>query len=219
MANNIVQLFYHHIATDFGLSPPGVIHTCPSSQVSLSCVSNGSLLEWTVTVWPDRVIGRRLVSSEGTSDILALSVNQTTFNFTLESRQPFNVTLSVYNISVDMTIFCAELLDSGDQEAVDIDVVHLSRPELITTELKFGDSNFSVHIQVSEGSVIKEEIPGFLYSIAFTVKPPSTIIAKNDSATLTLSYNMLYNVTVFGIMDICGYDGDSTTVSFFHGKN
>ena len=168
----------------------------------------------------DCVIGRRLISSDGTLDIRSLSINQTTFNFTLESRQPFNVTLSIFNVSVDMTIVCAEFLDSSEQmKVVDIDVVHLSRPELITTELTFGDSNFSVHIQVSEGSVIKEEISGFLYSIVFTVKPPSTIIAKNDSATLTLSYNLLYNITVFGIMDICGYDGDSTTISFFHGKN
>ena len=67
--------------------------------------------------------------------------------------------------------------------------------------------------------MIKEEIPGFEYSIIFIAKPPLTIVAKNHSATLTLSYNVLYNVTVFGIMDICGYDGDSTTISFFHGKN
>jgi hypothetical protein len=57
----------------------------------------------------DRVIGQRLVSSEGTSDdILSLSISQTSFNFTLESRQPFNVTLSVFNVSVDMNIQCQE---------------------------------------------------------------------------------------------------------------
>ena len=59
----------------------------------------------------DRIIGQRLVSSEGMSDnILSLSVNQTNFNFTLESRQPFNVTLSVFNVSVDMNIRCREYL-------------------------------------------------------------------------------------------------------------
>ena len=66
--------------------------------------------------------------------------------------------------------------------------------------------------------MIKEEIPGFEFSIIFIAKPSSTIVAKNDSATLTLSYNMLYNVTVFGTMDICGYEGDSATVTFFYGK-
>ena len=59
----------------------------------------------------DRIIGQRLVSSEGMSDnILPLSVNQIKFNFTLESRQPFNVTLSVFNVSVDMNIQCQEYL-------------------------------------------------------------------------------------------------------------
>ena len=104
----------------------------------------------------DRVIGRRLVSSEGMSDnILSLSVNQTKFNFTLESRQ----------------------------------------------------------------------ILGFSYNdiiILFTVKPPSTIIANNDSATLVLSYNLQYNVavTVFGTMDACGYyDSKSTTLTLSYGEN
>ena len=70
------------------------------------------------------------------------------------------------------------------------------------------------------GSAIKEEIPGFEYSIIFIAKPPSPIVAKNDSATLTLSYNMLSNVPVFGTMDICrGCDGDSATVTFFMVRN
>ena len=171
----------------------------------------------------DRIIGRRLVSSEGMSDnILPLSVNQTTFNFTLESRQPFNVTLSVYNVSVDMLIFCTEYLSSNEQmnvEVVNIDVVQLSRPELIITELTFGENNYSVNVQILKGSLIKEDIPGFIYSIIFTVKPPSTIVANNDSATLVLSYNRQYNVTVFGIMDACGYDGELTTLNLFYGEN
>ena len=57
----------------------------------------------------DHIIGRRLVPSGEISDnIRSLSVNQTTFNFTLESRQPLNVTLSVLNVSVDMNIECQE---------------------------------------------------------------------------------------------------------------
>ena len=169
------------------------------------------------------VIGRRLVSSEGTSDnILSLSVNQTTFNFTLESRQPFNVTLSVFNVSVDMLIFCTEHLGSSKQmnvEVVDVDVVQISRPELIITESTFGENNYSVNVQVLEGSLIKEDVPSFFYSIIFTVKPPSTIISNNDSAMLVLSYNMQYNVTVFGTMDTCGYDSELTTLNLFYGEN
>jgi hypothetical protein len=195
---------------------------CPNGQVSLSCVSNGTLLEWTMTV-QNRIIGRRLVSSEGKSDnILSLLINQTTFNFTLESRQPFNVTLSVFNVSVDMSIFCTEYLNISENmnvEVVDVDIVQLSRPELIVTESTFGENNYSISIQVLEGSLIKEEIPGFFHNIVFTVKPPSTIVTKNDSATLILSYNMQYNVTVFGAMDVCGYDGESTTLNLFYGKN
>ena len=96
------------ILTGLNLSPFGVVNVCPSGQASLSCVSNGSLLEWTMTV-RDRVIGRRLISSKAMlNDILALSVNQTTFSFTLESHQPFNVTLTVINATVDMNIHCQE---------------------------------------------------------------------------------------------------------------
>jgi hypothetical protein len=74
----------------------------------------------------DRIIGRRLVSSKGKSDnILSLLINQN-FNFTLESRQPFNVTLSVFNVSVDLSIFCTEYLNISENmnvEVVDVDVV------------------------------------------------------------------------------------------------
>ena len=173
----------------------------------------------------DRVIGRRLVSSEEMSDnILSLSVNQTKFNFTLESRQPFNVTLSVFNVSVDMSIFCTEYINSSKQnvEVVDVDVIQLSRPELIITESTFGENNFSVYVQVLEGSLIKEEILGFFYNIVFTVMPPSTIIANNDSAMFVLSYNIQYNatVTVFGTMDACGYyDSESTMLNLSYGEN
>ena len=100
------------------LSPFGAVDVCPNGQLSLSCVSNGSLLGWTMMV-QDRVIGRRLVSSEGMSDnILSLSVNQTNFNFTLESHQPFNVTLSVYNVSVDMNIQCQEYLATSTTDVL-----------------------------------------------------------------------------------------------------
>jgi hypothetical protein len=94
-----------------------------------------------------------------------------------------------------------------------------SRPELFITESTFGENNYSVNVQVLEGSLIKEKIPGFFYKIVFTVKLPSTIIAKNDSATLVLSYNMQYNVTVFGTVNVCGYEGESTTLNLSYGKN
>ena len=204
-----------------GLSPiVNIIHICPNGQLSLSCVSNSSLLEWTMMV-QDRIIGRRLIPSGETSDnILPLSVNQTKFNFTLESRQPLNVTLSVLNVSVGMSIVCTEYYINSskeDVEIVDVDVVQLSRPELILTESTFGENNYSINIQVLEGNLITEEI----LDIVFTIKPPSTIIANNDSATLILSYNTQYNVTVtvFGTVDACGYyDSASTTLSLSYGE-
>ena len=75
----------------------------------------------------DRVIGRRLVSSEGRSDnILSLSVNQMKFNFTLESRQPFNVTLSVFNVSVDMNIQCQEYSPTTTALTTAVHVIQMS---------------------------------------------------------------------------------------------
>ena len=112
--------------TGLNLLPFGAVDVCPNGQISLSCVSNGSLLEWTMTV-QDRVIGRRLVSSEGRSDnILSLSVNQMKFNFTLESRQPFNVTLSVFNVSVDMNIQCQEYSPTTTALTTAVHVIQMS---------------------------------------------------------------------------------------------
>ena len=205
------------ITTGFSLSAPlGILHVCPGDQLLLTCVTNASFLEWNITA--QNYIGLRLVSSEGIPNIQPLTVNYTTFGFTRESSEPLNVTLSIINATVDLRIVCIEYLESSQQVAtVDIDVIYLSRPKLIMTELSFAVHNVSMTI-ILDGNLIMDDVSGLSYGISFTVVPYSTVIATNESASLILSYNTLYILTVFGTLDFCGYNGEAATVSLFYGK-
>ena len=154
--------------TGLNLSPFGVVNVCPSSQAALSCVSNGSLLEWTMTV-RDRVIGRRLVSSEVMSDdILPLSVSQTTFSFTLESRQPFNVTLTVINATVDMNIHCQEYPSTTTNElTASVHVLKMSSIESKFNYVKV-HSVMIIIISISHNNITPCHLP-------YSVSPHTTI--------------------------------------------
>ena len=78
---------------------------CLGEDVSLTCVTDERFMEWNITA--PNYIGLKLISSGGRTD--PLSVNFTTFTFTRESQQPLNVTLTIINASVDMSVYCMEL--------------------------------------------------------------------------------------------------------------
>jgi hypothetical protein len=59
-------------------------------------------MEWNISA--HNYIGLKLISSGGSAD--PLTVNYTTFTFTRESQQPLNVTLTIVNATVDMTVHC-----------------------------------------------------------------------------------------------------------------
>lgn len=67
-------------------------------------------MEWNVTGEGD--YGVRLILSTGVTDIRPLTVNNITFTFSRESREPLNVTLSALNVTMDFRIFCIENLQS-----------------------------------------------------------------------------------------------------------
>ena len=64
-------------------------------------------MEWNITAQGD--YGVRLILSTGTLNIQPLRVNNTTFTFSRESREPLNVTLSADNVTMDFRILCVSV--------------------------------------------------------------------------------------------------------------
>ena len=75
-------------------------------------------------------------------------------------------------------------------------------------EMSFGENNVTI-------GIYREDLP-YSYrnsSFRFMVTPHATIFAINGNATVTLSYNVLYNLTVLG--SLCGY---TSGVSLSYGE-
>ena len=177
---------------------------CMGEQLMLTCVTNGQFLEWNITI-PGRDYDRlRLISSSETRDIPPLTVNYTVFSFHRESREPLNITLTITNATLDMKIFCVEYHYNGSDSLnttllTVIDVVFL---DLVIAEPLFNENDISIGIFWGES-------PGY----ALTVMPQATVDVTNGNATVMLSYNVLYNLTIFG-----PYYGCTSGVNLFYGK-
>ena len=81
-------------------------------------------MEWNITSQGD--YGVRLILSTGTVDIQPLRVNNTTFTFSRESREPLNVTLSAENVTMDFRIYYIKNLKSDslvDALVMDVKVI------------------------------------------------------------------------------------------------
>ena len=98
-----------------------------------------------------------------------------------------------------------------------INVVYLNPPKLIVREHLF-EENVSMTLLLNDSS-IEEYAPNLSYNTSFLIIPSATINANDENATLTLTYNIKYSVTVFGYLDQCEYyNGASTTLTFFYGE-
>ena len=109
--NMFVWSSYLHVIYSFinlpigsSSSSPEVVYVCLGKQLMLTCATNVSIIEWNVTAQGG--YGVRLILSTGAADIQPLIVNNTTFTFSRESREPLNVTLSADNVTMDFRIFC-----------------------------------------------------------------------------------------------------------------
>ena len=63
-----------------------------------------------------------------------------------------------------------------------------------------------------------------LYNASFTVTPQDLtnkiVVTDNESAVITMPYNTLYNVSVLGTADVCGYRSVfSSVLTLFYGEN
>ena len=85
-------------------------------------------MEWNVTAEGD--YGVRLVLSTGVGEIRPLTVKNTTFMFTRESREPLNVTLFAVNVTMDFRIFCIENIKSNSLSDALFTNVYLVASEL-----------------------------------------------------------------------------------------
>ena len=184
----------------------------------LNCLTNGSFLEFNITT--KDYIGFRLISSIGVQEIQPLVAGYTIFQFSRESNTPLNITLSISNVTADLLISCVEFPPS-DIDVItkyNIDVVYLSSPEVIVREHLF-EENVSLTLLLNDSSIQEYYAPNLSYSTSFHIVPPATISANDENATLTLTYNVKYSLTVFGYLDQCEYyNGTSTTLTFFYGE-
>ena len=77
-------------------------------------------------------------------------------------------------------------------------------------EVSIGENNITIGIST-------DDLPYAMYhrNIPFEimVTPRATVIATNGDVTVTLSYNVMYNLTVFG--NLCGY---TSSVSISYGE-
>ena len=92
----------------FTLSPLEGAYMCLGKQLMLTCVTDGQLLEWNITIPSRNYVRTRFISSSEERDIPPLTMNYTVFSFLRESRVPLNITLTISNATVDMKIFCIE---------------------------------------------------------------------------------------------------------------
>ena len=94
----------------------------------------------------------------------------------------------------------------------------LNDPDFFSMEESSTQDNVSVEIHLKK--MLNE---GALYKVSFIVATNDTVhkitVANNDSAMITISYNTLYNVTVVGTADVCGYGGTlSSVISLYYGN-
>ena len=146
----------------------------------------------------------RLVSSSEMRDIPSLTVNYTMFSFLRESRVPLNITLTITNATVDMEIFCIEYYHS-DSDSVNntlMTTVNVVLSGLVITEPLFDKNNVSIGVSWDS----------LYYNTSLMVMPQATMIATNCNATVMLSYNVLYNLTVLGTY------GCTSSVNLLYGE-
>lgn len=89
-----------------------------------------------------------------------------------------------------------------------ISTEYLKHLEQVIAEMSFEENNVTI-------GIYREDLP-YSYcnsSFKFAVTPHATIFAINGNATVTLSYNALYNLTVLG--SLCGY---TSSVSLSYGE-
>ena len=78
------------------------------------------------------------------------------------------------------------------------------------TEIASGEKNITI-------AILGEDLPYSVYhkniSFEMVVEPKATVIVTDEDMMVTLSYNVLYNLTVFG--SLCGY---TSSVNFSYGE-
>ena len=98
-------------------------------------------------------------------------------------------------------------------------IAFLDGPDFIATEESFAQNNVSLEVHLRK--FLNQES---LYRASFTVTPHDMmnkiVVTDNDSAMIVIPYNTLYNVSVLGTADICGYKSVfSSVLTLFYGEN
>ena len=86
-------------------------------------------------------------------------------------------------------------------------------------EESFAQNNVSLEVHLKK--LLNQE---HLHSVSFTVTPRNMMnkimVTDNDSAVLTIPYNTLYNVSMLGTADVCGYRSIfSPVLMLFYGES
>ena len=137
--DNINNIFAESRLT---LSPRGVMWVCPGAQLDVTCSTDRSFLNWSVTIPPSAsdsgkaVTRSRLSSSSTKAAEPPLMVEMKAFNISITSTvDPFSSVLSYTNATADLngTVINCSLIDSGNSTAESnssMVIVHITTPDL-----------------------------------------------------------------------------------------
>ena len=110
--------------------PAGSVSVCPGGQLMLSCSTNSSSMQWTVTVFPPSYLDSR---ESGTRSFLRLGLeivheqpiiaNQTVFHFSKTSNSPLTSVVSVVNVTTDINETRIECIHAGGMSETIVHVI------------------------------------------------------------------------------------------------
>ena len=105
-----------------------VSETCPGGQLMLSCSTNFSSLQWTVTVFPPscletRETGIRTIFGTSPAHERPIIINQTMFYFSKTSSSPLTSVVSVVNVTTDINETRIECVHAGGMSETIIHVI------------------------------------------------------------------------------------------------
>ena len=123
------------------LSPSGVALVCPGAPLAITCSTDRSFLNWSVTIPPSasesgQAVTRSRLFSSSTQTVGPLMVDTKVFNISTTSTvDQFTSVLSVTNVTADLNgtiVHCTDIGSSLAESSTSMTMVHIIRTDIGT---------------------------------------------------------------------------------------
>ena len=122
------------------LLPSGVARVCPGAALVVTCSTDRSFLNWSVTIPPStsesgQAVTRNRLISSGSQNVPPLIISMRTFNISIVSTMnTFVSVLSFIDITGDLNGTIVQCMDIGDSLLAESDtsmtIVHIIRTDI-----------------------------------------------------------------------------------------